>query len=187
LVVELDVLETEAIDLNGYALAAVNGSKLKFVLDGEFIIREIGISPESEYFNSGVMLMNLQKWRSEELKEKCLDVARKYPTEIRSHDQTLLNAIFANNYARLPQKYNCAWLGYIPKPVVANDMILHYVGSPKPWDIGGKILHAGYKTWRKYLDGDWSKAYYHIRANNLVRTWKIRRSYIRFIMKKIKG
>jgi lipopolysaccharide biosynthesis glycosyltransferase len=76
LAVELDVLDAEYFDLDGYAMGAVNGSKLKYVLDGTFIINEIGLSPETDYFNAGILLMDLQIWRSEKLKEKCLNIAR---------------------------------------------------------------------------------------------------------------
>jgi hypothetical protein len=54
-------------------------------------------------------------------------------------------------------------------------------------DIGGKIIHAGFNTWIKYLDSDWSKSYYRVTSKSLTRFWKIRRSYIRWFIKKIKG
>jgi lipopolysaccharide biosynthesis glycosyltransferase len=186
LVVELDVLDAEEVDLKGYAIGAKYGSMLKFALDGAFITKAFGLPPESDYFNAGILLFNLQMWRSEKIKDFCLSLARKYPNELVSHDQTILNAAFSGSFARLPENYNCAWNANGQKPQVAQKMIIHYAGSPKPWDIGGKIIHAGYNTWIKYLDSDWSKSYYRITSKSLKRLWKIRRSYVRWFIKKIK-
>jgi lipopolysaccharide biosynthesis glycosyltransferase len=187
LVVELDVLEAENIYLNNYALGAVNGCELSYALDGAFIMREFGLSSKSIYFNSGILLIDLNKWRSRKIKEKCLEIARKYPMDLLSHDQTLLNIIFANNYERLPDKFNCPWLSFSQRPNTSEKMIIHFVGSPKPWDIGGKIFHGGYYTWKGYLEKEWAKYYYHINTKDISRAWKIRRSYINSLVKKIRS
>ena len=187
LVVEMDILEADVIDMKQYALGAVYGCELPYSLDGAFFMKEFGLPKESMYFNSGILLMDLNKWRSEKSKEKCLEIARKYPKELFSHDQSLLNIIFANNFARLPDKFNCPWLSFSTRPITAEKMIIHFVGSPKPWDIFGKIFHSGYQTWKGYLDRQWAKSYFRINTGDLRRAWKIKRSYLNSLVKKIKS
>jgi lipopolysaccharide biosynthesis glycosyltransferase len=187
LVVEVDVLEVEDFDFKGYILAAVGGGKYKYSLGEKFYINKLGISPDAEYFNSGVLLLNLQEWRLRNIKEECLRIARQYPMELPSHDESLLNIICAGNFAKLPSTFNCAWEAAQPKPKVADKMIMHFIGSPKPWDPLGAMLHNGYRNWFEYSDSEWSTFFHRLTFAELVRVWHIRRSYVRCIINRIKG
>ena len=185
LLVELDVLQLTAFDFQGEALAAVGGGKFKYALGSRFYVDKLGLSPDLEYFNAGVILFNLREWRSKRLKEKCLDIARQYPSELPSHDQSLMNIICKGNFAKLPLSFNCEWLANMVKPTVAGKMIVHFVGSPKPWDLLGSILHNGYKDWIKYSNQEWSSNFGRLSSKTLIRAWNIRRSYIRCIREKM--
>ncbi|WP_345950766.1 glycosyltransferase family 8 protein [Mucilaginibacter sp. PAMB04274] len=183
LLIEVDVLELLDADLGNYGLAAVPGAKLKHALDNPFLNGKLNISLEADYFNSGVLLMNLVHWRSENTKQKLLNIAERYPNDLISHDQTLLNAVFAQNYYHLPAAYNCAWYAYRNRPKIADRMILHFLGSPKPWDIGGRFLHKAYLAWKSYLNKDWAKYYFKTSLNDVKRAWNIRRSYGKVVRK----
>ena len=187
LIVEIDVLEYQEFDFKGSALAAVCGITLRHALDNPFLHGRLGIPLDSRYFNSGVLLMNLKLWRINNYKEQCLAIARKYPGELTSHDQTLLNAVFNDTVIELPKAMNSAWYALKNRPTTADKMILHYLGSPKPWDIGGSFLHKGYHTWFSYLNKSWDKLYGKTTQDSIVRAWKIRRSYFRLIKAKIKS
>jgi lipopolysaccharide biosynthesis glycosyltransferase len=187
LVVEVNVLEVANFNFNGQILAAVGGDLLKYVLGSKFYIEKIGFSPDIEYFNSGILLLNLREWRLQQVKEKCLQIGRKYLKELPSHDQSILNILCAGNFAKLPVTYNCAWFPDRPRPVAAEKMILHFVGSPKPWDLFGFFIHKGYKTWKKYLNDTWSSSFSRITSDDLSRAWNIRRSYVRTLRNKLIG
>ncbi|MDB5012293.1 MAG: hypothetical protein JWQ25_495, partial [Daejeonella sp.] len=184
--IEVDVLEVNQFSFQGMCLAAVGGGKFKYTLGHSFYINKLGLSPESEYFNSGVILLNLKQWRLAELKNKCLQIARKYPMELPSHDQSILNILCAGNFAKLPASFNCEWLAHLSKPQVSDKMILHFVGSPKPWDPFGQILNNAYPAYTKYLDSNWQAVFGKLTITGLNRAWKIRRSYMRCIINKIK-
>jgi len=186
LVVELDVLEVEDFNFNGHALAAVGGGRFRYTLGNKFYINKLGISPDVEYFNSGVLLFNLKEWRRSNIKERCLLIANKYPLELPSHDQSLLNLFCLGNFAKLPECFNCEWLAHLDKPNVASRMILHFVGSPKPWDPFGFILNNGYPIYREYLNSEWYAAFGGFTSSALGRAWNIRRSYLRCISSRIK-
>lgn len=186
LVVELDVLQVKDFNFNGYALAAVGGGRFRYTLGHKFYIKKLGVSPDIEYFNSGVILFNLKEWRRNNIKEKCLLIANRYPLELPSHDQSVLNLFCLGKFARLPEYFNCEWLAHLDKPEVSSKMILHFVGSPKPWDPFGFVLNNGYSTYRKYLDPEWHSAFGGYNSAALGRAWNIRRSYLRCISSRIR-
>lgn len=187
LIVELDILKAEAFDLEGNVLAAVGGGKFKYTLGKRFYIDKLGMSADLEYFNSGVLLLNLKEWRAEKVKEKCLEIANKYGHELPSHDQSLLNIFCAGRFSKLPPAFNCEWVAYLPKPRISTKMILHFVGSPKPWDPLAFFLHRGYRTWKTYLSNKWAPHFSHYSIEDYKRTWKIRHSYFRTINNRLKS
>lgn len=187
LVIELDVLEIEDFNFNGYCLAAVGGGSFLYTLGNQFYINKLGISPNVEYFNAGVLLLNLKEWRINKIKDKCFSIASQYPLELPSHDQSLLNIFCSGNFAKLPLRFNCEWLAHKPKPEISYKMILHFVGSPKPWDPMGLMFHKGYSMYCKYLDSEWNATFGGYTLSALARAWTIRRSYARSISSRIKG
>ncbi|MFZ4106583.1 glycosyltransferase family 8 protein [Flavobacterium sp.] len=184
LVIELDVLTLEGFDFKEKCLGAVNGGLIDYSLDNQFYYK-IGLNKGLSVFNSGVLLFNLKVWREKDIKNKCLNFADKHPNELKSADQTILNGLFAGNFAYLPSEFNVAWYAQSKKPVT-NLAILHFVGSPKPWDLFGRYFHGGYSVWVSYLDKDWRKSYYKTNCENLIRAWRIRRSYVRTFILKVK-
>lgn len=177
LIVERDVLELHDFNFQGCLLGAVVGCKLKYALGSKFYINEIGLSAELAYFNSGVLMLNLKEWRLQKIKEACLNIAKCYPAELPSHDQSLLNIICAGNFARIPSSFNCEWSASESIPNVSDRMIFHFVGSPKPWDPLGAFLHNGYQSWLKYQNSHCSLT--GGKYPCLKRAWSIRRSYLR--------
>ena len=178
LVVELDVAELESFLLNDYILAAVRGGRFRDTLGQKFYREELGICADTDYFNSGVLLLNLEQWRIQKFKEKCLRLGALYQNDLPSHDQSLLNILLQGDFAKLPPYYNSEWLPQQPKPTVSERMILHFTGSPKPWDPLGSYIHNGYKTWKKYST-DFTEDLDSFSLKNIQRVWNIRRSYIR--------
>ncbi len=65
----------------------------------------IGMQPDSDYYNSGVILYDVEKWRESKYGEKLVDHIR----NVRSSyigDQDFLNIVTAGDVCRLPLKYN---------------------------------------------------------------------------------
>ena len=87
----------------------------------------------SPYFNSGVMLINMNEWRSLELEESFLEIGSKRPYLFL--DQDILNLRFQNNWTRLGRKYNYFHLyGLEEFDLSFSEVpsIIHFVGL-KPW------------------------------------------------------
>ncbi|MCA1762932.1 MAG: hypothetical protein LC664_08070 [Flavobacteriales bacterium] len=153
LVIELDVLRLEHFDFKGNLIGAVHGSEIKHTLDRAFLTQRLNLSEDTDYFNAGVLLLNLQKWRTERVEDEW--------------------------NAHLPEEFNVPWRASTVKPENSNSAILHYVGSPKPWDWCGAYIHRGYKTWNSYTPAFWKKRYGKMNSDKIQRTWKIRRSLIK--------
>lgn len=97
------------------------------------------------YFNSGVLLMNLDYWRANNLSIRILDYIDKNPDKLIYWDQDALNYVLRNEKMNMPLRYNVQEGFYWQDPFLAkkywqemfkaaeNPVILHYTGIIKPW------------------------------------------------------
>ena len=105
------------------------------------------IDQYDDYFNSGVMLLDLSKWRKQSLSKKCIQFMHDYPEKCFYPDQDTLNIILHNNICWLDSIYNYQQ-GYFNKnenllihknkwPKINRKLedivIMHYTDSIKPW------------------------------------------------------
>ena len=67
---------------------------------------ELGLRDVADYFNSGVLLMNLDLLRRDAMREKILAHARAHPY-LMWQDQDPLNVLFAGRWHKLHPRWNC--------------------------------------------------------------------------------
>lgn len=147
LVVCDDICQLWDFDLNGHPLGAVPDYG---IMASSRVWREkqqlLGCKAQDNYFNSGVLVVDVKQWREKAYGEKVLDLARgnSYP----HHDQDALNKIFLANWQILPLRWNVIppiwnmfmkilFRGRFRKPAMAarrDIAILHYAGGYKPWE-----------------------------------------------------
>jgi lipopolysaccharide biosynthesis glycosyltransferase len=114
------------------------------------------------YFNSGVLLINLDYWRDNDISNQLLRYIDQYPERIKWHDQDALNSVLIQDTVRLPLKYNMQDDFYRRKSMVRSEfleeiktnlkdpVILHFTGGTcKPWFKGG--FHPFKNEYLKYL------------------------------------
>ena len=85
------------------------------------------------YFNSGVMLINLPKWREMNLESRFVDYGSK--ATYTYLDQDILNLVFKDNWTRLGRPYNYFHRygsGEIDSDFSLTPKVIHFVGN-KPW------------------------------------------------------
>ena len=113
---------------------------------------ELGMTPGAGYFNSGVMRLNLDRWRAVDLGEQVIRLVRDRPEAIRFVDQCGLNGIVDGDWTRLDPAFNAqtafwtldeaaAQRAYGPAGVtaaIAHPRIVHYSGSSKPWYLNDR-------------------------------------------------
>jgi len=117
------------IDLNGFPIAAVRDF-------GDITIKRKesdlhGIDFGDDYFNTGVMLMNLTRWREEDIASQAFAYARAHPERMLLCDQSSLNVILYRRNLPLDAKWNFFSLMDARK-LSASPHIVHYTTFPKP-------------------------------------------------------
>ena len=113
------------------------------------------------YFNAGVLLINLDKWRKEEVMQKALEFIHRNPAQIEFHDQDVLNAILYGRWLPLHPKYNMQGALFMDEfksfrgnptelqEAIRNPVIIHYSTPQKPWHY--LSFHPYTKEYYKYL------------------------------------
>ncbi|MGK7883518.1 MAG: glycosyltransferase family 8 protein [Crocosphaera sp.] len=121
LVVKSSLEELYQVNVDNYFLAAQGARKKR-------------------YFNSGVMVLNLEQWRNEKISTKVLDWARENKDKLRFWDQTALNNIIGSNFVTIDRKWNMEVDLTRKKTDKLNNTsdfdnanIIHFVGGRKPW------------------------------------------------------
>lgn len=141
-----DIAELWDTDLGSHPMAAAQElfSPLVSSERGLPNYKELGIAPEEHYCNAGLMLLNLDLWRTEKIAEKIMDHTKKYESIIRYWDQDGVNAVLAGRWLQLDPVWNVEaeglmMSGWIPEdPAKVQDMIrrakiIHFVCC-KPWN-----------------------------------------------------
>jgi len=99
-----------------------------------------------KYFNSGVMLINLKKWRASSVSEQLINIADKYNDHLTWWDQDILNIAFQNSWGELSYAYNAFCT---TEKNGEKYKIIHYTGPSKPWHLMNRHPYK-YLYW-KYL------------------------------------
>ncbi|MDR0423077.1 MAG: hypothetical protein LBH46_00625 [Rickettsiales bacterium] len=95
------------------------------------------------YFGSGLLLIDCEKWRKQDITNKIIEAGKKYGKEFHFPDQDALNFIFNNNnYKQLPN-YLCS-LGYDTESCI----VRHFAGI-KPWS---RIFIPNYNEFWYYAE-----------------------------------
>lgn len=140
LMIRDDLSKLGDMDLQGYPLAAVEDLS-------KSACKTIGI-PRQEYFNSGVLVMDLKQWRSEGIHWQVAEYAAEHAHRLHYVDQCSLNGILHKRWLRLPPRWNAQanvykilkkyseGSGYSVdelEQATAWPAIIHFTGKKKPW------------------------------------------------------
>jgi lipopolysaccharide biosynthesis glycosyltransferase len=125
---------------------------------------ELGIPGQAYYFNAGVLLINLEKWRERGITEQLLKHLWTHRASIRLADQEALNAILWNDWGELDFRWNwqIVWRDgpfgrakLVWAPDTTRKSIVHFVTAEKPWLPGCDYDERKY--FFEYLDRtDWA-------------------------------
>lgn len=110
--------------------------------------QELGIPANAKYFNSGVLVIDLRKWRDEAIGSKAIDHLIRYGGCPRTHDQGLLNAVLAGQWGELDPQWNLtpAIIDMFPswkespfseetyRCLINRPSIIHFATNRKPWN-----------------------------------------------------
>lgn len=96
--------------------------------------------PHAEYFNSGVMLMNVAQWIDEDITAQTLDTLLHSKKELRFPDQDALNIVLNGRARYLSPRWNYLYdlihdldLNRTAMRPVGTAVFIHFAGAVKPW------------------------------------------------------
>jgi lipopolysaccharide biosynthesis glycosyltransferase len=122
-----------------------------------------GLGPGLAYFNSGVLLIDLDAWRREHVGEHAIEYLHKHHDDIRLFDQDALNAVAAGRWRQLDTVWNVT--GYWRKPerrtgahhdILTTARIRHFAGSGKPWQPQPLDVDDGHLFFDSLDRTDWA-------------------------------
>ncbi|MFA5322578.1 MAG: glycosyltransferase family 8 protein [Smithella sp.] len=147
IVVDGDISPMWDIDLNGYCAGVVPNGPDNLVKDNE----------SDRYFNSGVILFNLEAIRKTDFTREVDEAYKKSGNGFCDLDQGLLNATWKNRvrfipfcwntqtaFLKIKNKFKYKLWRHLKKPVV-----IHYTNAYKPWSI--KCRNPLWRKYYKYL------------------------------------
>lgn len=125
MIINADILELYNTNIQGVALAAADE-------ENDNAVHLLNIPFGYNYFNSGVLLMNLQKFREEHLIEKLSVFILENEEKLFSWDQDAFNAVLYDQRLTLDHKWNVTLKAALAiKDIQPN--IVHYTGMHKAW------------------------------------------------------
>jgi lipopolysaccharide biosynthesis glycosyltransferase len=110
--------------------------------------RELGLMRQARYFNAGVMLIDVARWRRDEVAARAFDYLRRYHDRVFFWDQEALNVVVADQWEALDPRWN--WNPLIDRlsahrraldETTSDPWIIHFVGNLKPWTYFGSSRH----------------------------------------------
>jgi lipopolysaccharide biosynthesis glycosyltransferase len=108
--------------------------------------KSLGLDPRLPALNSGVLLLDLDRWRAEDITARTLEFVDQYRDTIRLYDQEAMNAVLSTRWKELDPRWNVQSLE--PRPAVtlydpvlleeafARPAVQHFIGPYKPWQLG---------------------------------------------------
>jgi lipopolysaccharide biosynthesis glycosyltransferase len=163
LVVIDDLFDLWDTDLGNYALAAAPDPF------GEARRGPLGIPNDACYVNSGVLLLNLAKWRSEDLSARLADYIEREGSNLLYHDQDAINAVLHSAIKPLSYRWNYQAKMLRPPRFTSlcdraaireagrSPAIIHYTSARKPWLF--VMAMPAKRLYRRYLSmTEWRSA-----------------------------
>lgn len=135
------------VELNGKPLAAVEDPWGKLIGSGRDISeRDHILHPADPYFNAGLMVIDIDRWREQNVAEQLDNLIAEGTVEKLSYSQNVINLIMKNNWERLDTLWNV--VDPEPAHVSLNPFNLHFTGRKRPWQL---LSRAGYARMYRHV------------------------------------
>lgn len=136
LIVCSDLNVLQSLDLQGKSSACVIDGGIDTPQQQQRLRDKLRLKNPRQYFNSGVIVMDLDAWRRRHIQTKALAVAQDNYDLLDQMDQDALNIVLADDWLILDSKWNTS---KGRADATFTDGIIHFLGKVKPW-------HADYSA-----------------------------------------
>ena len=135
-------------DIQGFYLGAVRD----FVESSVLTLNCPFYKDIKKYFNSGVLLLNIQKMNEDNFVQKSFDFLKEHSSALLYPDQDALNYLCIDNWFELDREWNTQ-LDRSAEKIEPQPSVLHYTTDFKPWY---RFYHNYYqKYYMSYLKKAW--------------------------------
>lgn len=131
-----DLAELYNIDTKGKPVAASSANG-----PGD-VHTKLGIAHKADYFNAGVLLMNIPEWKKQQITKKAIQYLQDFSENILIADQDALNAVLKNNWLKISNRFNLQYSNVpanLPerqlKAYLKDKLIIHFTTQFKTWHI----------------------------------------------------
>lgn len=179
IIVRHDICKLFSEEIGDYTIGAVQNEGLRHQ-------KELGMPPGKVFFNSGIMLIDLEKWRKREILPKLEKFISEKNDSLKYADQDALNAIMHDDWYPLnpkwnlhlyfilaPHKCNCDW--QLLSDAIDDPAIVHFTTRDKPWYYmtSHPYKKEYYKylkrtAWADYTPPDWSMRNFFVKNNTTI-------------------
>lgn len=108
IIVEDDISKLWSMPLGDHTIGAIQD--IAKTVDCEWgglpNYRELGLHPKTKYFNAGVLVIDVERWKKQNISEEIIMALIKYKDNIQLGDQFGLNVVFATKWQELDPKWN---------------------------------------------------------------------------------
>lgn len=169
LIVDHDIGELWDTDMHGQHLLAVpeqgkDCMHMPFPYGLANYKKMLGLEPHKAVFNSGVLVIDLDKWRRDHIAPKLVSYLQQHKEHVRFWDQDALNVILAHQWGELDYRWNVLtqlfdcypWNAGVVKDravyqrLIRHPFIVHFNTANKPWHRTSK--HPKADLFFHYLD-----------------------------------
>lgn len=122
--------------------------------------QRLGLSPDGDYFQAGVILFDIDKCKSRLSYEKSIEILNKIGDRLLAVDQDVINVMFDGKIKSIEEKFNNCKItnfygnninrlfNHINKDRLDNTVVFHY-STGKPWN--NLFSGSAEKIWYQYL------------------------------------
>ncbi|EEC53420.1 glycosyltransferase family 8 protein [Bacteroides eggerthii] len=139
---------------------------------------------DREYFNAGVLLLNLEYLRNHNFTNNAIDFVTKHANDIVYHDQDVLNKLIGENRIIMPVKWNvCSFKINDKIPHIYNatmndarkdPYIIHFFAPIKPWNQDSSHPYRSYYYYFLQFTPWKHEVKCHYSLKNTIRTFLIK-------------
>jgi lipopolysaccharide biosynthesis glycosyltransferase len=133
--------------------------------------RELGLSPSAQYFNGGLLVVDVDHWRRESISDQLLDCLQRYREHVLWWDQYALNVVLHGRWGALDHRWNQgSHFHTYPSQATSpfdeqtyqqlkrDPWVIHFTSPSKPWHYF--CHHPATEAYRRCLQrtpwGEWT-------------------------------
>lgn len=138
------------------------------------LLSDLGIPSHENYFNSGVMLIDIEMYVEKNILTKFFDCINKNGDKLKMYDQDAFNIILGKEAYYLDRRYNLQTFMPVKNQKV---VFLHFIGSLKPWFLN--VNRLGSDKWKEfYQKSEWCNILLTNKQNLVSHDYRITSKYL---------